>query len=349
MYVGMTTTTRAFLLSCLRSPRPRAGVARQTAVSWVPGLSRLPQVLNLSHQALGLVSHPNALLHLLSSPPGFCGPCGSGGSRGTIGTLPNSLSVGTGGRRDHTGQRTMQGIRAAGSGGQRGFCSLYKPGASRPPSSLLFSPPPWGLGGDGAGRWQPGGWREQYRACDKSGCCLDKWGDLLLKEQEKCKRRPAKPQLSNASHLSSSCTLFSKPLHLLRSLSFFIQHRITEAPVSASILSLIFISLLALLWDPSLPMNFRALEPSFLGEASPDKSFKPRRTPQGQLESPRREVCPSLETVDSLVNPCGWLLHAGPLDSVHCTQSSMHQSVRSRVGAGYLFIALWTGQRERRN
>lgn len=118
-----------------------------------------------------------------------------------------------------------------------------------------------------------------------------------------------------------------------------------SSPSTESLLSIIFISVLALLWDPNLPGSFSALESSPLGEARPD-FFKPRRTPQGQLESSRREVCPSWGTVDSFVNPYGWLLHTGPLEPVYCPQSSMHQSA---VGAGYLFIALWTGQRERRN
>lgn len=167
MYVGMATTTSAFLLSGLRSPRPRAGMAPLSAVPWVPWL---PQLLRLSFKAFDLVSHPSALLGPLSSPPGFSEPRGSGGSGDAMGTRPNSLSSAVTWGDKQRGVSGRQGL--AGSAGPAAFISL----GLRPPSSPLFSPPPWGLGGDGAGRWQSGGWRGQYRACDKPGCCLDKWG-----------------------------------------------------------------------------------------------------------------------------------------------------------------------------
>lgn len=138
----MATTTSAFLLSGLRSPRPRARVAPLSAVPWVPP-PHPPQLLSLGYKAFSLVPHPSALLHPLSSPPGFSEPRGSGGSGDAMGTRPNSLSSAvTWGdkRRGGSGRRGL-----AGSAGPAAFISL----GLRPPSSPLFSPPPGGWEGTG--------------------------------------------------------------------------------------------------------------------------------------------------------------------------------------------------------
>lgn len=134
---------------------------------------------------------------------------------------------------------------------------------------------------------------------------------------------------------SSSCALFGKPLHLTAEPQFphpAQNHGNSRFGIHARpepgfpFLSLITISSLALLWDPNLSENFRALGPS-LGEASPSKNFKPRRTPQGQLESPQREV-PSWGTVNSFVNPWGWLLRTVSLHPMQCPHSSKDQRGR---------------------
>lgn len=151
LYVGMATTTLCtFLLSGLRSPRPRAGVARLTAIPWVPRLPRLPQVLNLSHQAFSLVPHSQRSPS--SALPSIWVLWATRRRRvwGTMGMRPNSLSVEPGGRRGHAGWQAVQGIRAAGSGGQRGSSSLYKPGPPDPPP-LCCSPLPL-RGWEGTGR-----------------------------------------------------------------------------------------------------------------------------------------------------------------------------------------------------
>lgn len=88
-----------------------------------------------------------------------------------MGTRPNSLSGAITWSDRQRGGSKRRGL--AGSAGPAAFISL----GLRPPSSPLFSPPPWGLEGEGAGRWQSGGWRRgQYGACDKPDCCLDKRG-----------------------------------------------------------------------------------------------------------------------------------------------------------------------------
>lgn len=136
-----------------------------------------------------------------------------------MGTRPDSLSSAvTWGdrRRGGSGRRGL-----AGSAGPAAFISLGLP----PPSSPLFSPPPWGLGGDGAGRWQSGGWRGQYGACDKSGCCLDKWGTRSQKSEES--EESGLPRQGcqipvTALPARSSTNAFP----WLRSLSFLIQHQV---------------------------------------------------------------------------------------------------------------------------
>ena len=156
----MGTTARAFLGGGLRSPRPRAGggegAAGPTSGSWA---SQLPRVLNPRHRFC--LVPPISAPSFMRSPlhPGFSVPRARRGSRGGWGRALTHSEVALG-----VGAVTWGGGQSRGSG-RRGLAgsavpaALIKPGLSDPPPlsrSPLLS---WGLGGDRAGRCQPGGRR----------------------------------------------------------------------------------------------------------------------------------------------------------------------------------------------
>lgn len=72
--------------------------------------------------------HPRALLHPLSSLPGFTEPRVSGGPGDAVGTHPNSLSVGARGRHSQVGAAgsagDLSGQGLAGSPSPAAFISL---------------------------------------------------------------------------------------------------------------------------------------------------------------------------------------------------------------------------------
>lgn len=83
-----------------------------------------------------------------------------------MGTRPNSLRRSWGGGVGAVtwGGGLRRGSRRQGLAGSAVPAAFIMPGLSDPPPRSRSPLLPQGLGGDGAERWQPRGWRGLYRA-----------------------------------------------------------------------------------------------------------------------------------------------------------------------------------------
>lgn len=132
-----------------------------------------------------------------------------------MGARPQLTRGGAGGRRGHVGRRAAQGIRAAGSGGQRWSSRLYKDEPSRAP---LLSPTLPSSLGDWEGMGRDAGNREGGEGCTEP---RDKPGPVETSGGPKRGKREGSAEVSPPS-ASSPCfagTLVQSPCPSLLVLS----------------------------------------------------------------------------------------------------------------------------------
>ena len=139
-----------------------------------------------------------------------------------MGARPQLTGGGAGGRRGHVGRRAAQGIRAAGSGGQRRSSRLYKDEPSRAP---LLSPTLPSSLGDWEGMGRDTGNREGGEGCteprDKPGLVETSGGPKRGKREGSAEVSPPKRQqpllcwdLGSVPLPISSCAILGKSLPL---------------------------------------------------------------------------------------------------------------------------------------